>query len=115
LINIEAKVDGAGVLCACRISGHAGAGKAGGDVVCAAVSVLARTFVRTAATRQFVKVKSQAPQRGELEFELSCDSDEQTLSYMRAISDLTLEGFRSVAEEYAAFCSLRVSAVSTTT
>jgi uncharacterized protein YsxB (DUF464 family) len=46
MIGIDAAFDKAGLLRFCEVRGHAMAGPAGYDLVCAAVSVLIRTAFR---------------------------------------------------------------------
>lgn len=106
---MEIALDAAGIVRSCRASGHAGAGPAGGDVVCAAVSVLARTFVRVASLQAGVTVRSSALRRGE--FALSVDYAEEGRVFLHGAGCFLLEGFKSLAEEYPEFCVLRVSSL----
>jgi uncharacterized protein YsxB (DUF464 family) len=104
LISIEVELDSAGIVRSCRIEGHAGAAARGFDIVCAAVSVLARTFARALAGRRGVTAASSAPERGV--FELAASYDEAGRDFLAGAGVFALEGFKSLAEEYPAFVSL---------
>ncbi|MCL2127433.1 MAG: ribosomal-processing cysteine protease Prp, partial [Treponema sp.] len=60
MIEIEAVLDENGVLKTCKATGHAGAGRKGADIVCAAVSVLMRTAVRALSGKKGVTVRCDA-------------------------------------------------------
>jgi uncharacterized protein YsxB (DUF464 family) len=106
MIKIEAVADGDGVLRSCGASGHAGAGKAGSDVVCAAVSVLMRTAVRALSGREGITVRCDAPEPGFLFLEADCAAGGR--DFLFAAGVFLLEGLASVAEEYPEHCRLSV-------
>jgi hypothetical protein len=107
MITVDVVVDEAGLLGSCRVEGHAGAGPRGGDVVCAAVSILVRTALRTLSGREGVSVRGSAPERGVLWIEADCAGD--GASFLAATTAFLTEGLRSVAEDYPDHCSVRIS------
>jgi uncharacterized protein YsxB (DUF464 family) len=99
-------VDEAGLLKSCRVSGHAGAGKRGRDLVCAAVSVLARTALKTLSGREGVMVRGGAPERGL--FWIETDFSGGGGDFLAGAGAFLLEGLASVAEEYPDFCEMTI-------
>lgn len=106
MIEIEAFVDPGGVLRACKVSGHAGAGKAGADIVCAAVSVLMRSAIRTLSGRKGITVRGGAPEPGLLWMEADYTADGR--EFLSAAGVFLTEGLRSVAEEFPDYCRLNI-------
>ena len=104
LIEIEAVLEADGTLRACRASGHAGAGKAGTDIVCAAVSVLMRTALSVLSGRKGITVRGGAPEKGQvwLETDYSADGKE----FLFAAGVYLIEGLKSVAQEYPGNCKI---------
>ena len=107
MITIDVVVDEAGLLDSCRVEGHAGVGPRGGDVVCAAVSILVRTALRTLSGQEGVSVRGSAPERGVLWMEADCV--ESGASFLAATTAFLAEGLRSVAEDYPDHCSVYFS------
>ena len=97
-------MDEAGLLSSCRVQGHAGAGKQGSDIVCAAVSVLARTLVRLLADRKDILIRGSIPGRGDfcVEVEYSPEGRE----FLAAAGAFLMEGLISVAEEFPDNCKV---------
>jgi len=106
LIDIEAVLDENGVLRSCKASGHAGAGKTGSDIVCAAVSVLLRTAVRVLSGRKGVTARYGAPEPGLLFLE--ADYTAEGKDFLFAAGVFLVEGLASVAEEYPNNCKLTI-------
>jgi len=106
VIKVEAVLDGDGVLRSCRASGHAGAGRTGNDVVCAAVSVLMRTAVRALSGRDGITVRCDAPEPGFLFLET--DYAAEGKDFLFAAGVFLIEGLASVAEEYPEHCNLSI-------
>jgi uncharacterized protein YsxB (DUF464 family) len=109
VISIEISVDSGGLVRSCHAAGHAGAGPAGGDIVCAAVSVLVRTFVRVISPHPGITAQFSAPMRGEFEF--SADYTEEGESFLYCAGLFLLEGFKSLAEEYPKSCILKITSL----
>ena len=107
MIEIEAVLDDSGVLRACKASGHAGAGKAGTDIVCAAVSVLMRTACCVLDGREGITVRSGAPEPGQMWLEADYEASGRNFLYAAGV--FLIEGLRSVAQEYPQNCKLSVN------
>ena len=103
MIEIEAVLDGEGILRSCRASGHAGTGATG---VCAAVTVLMRTAVRTLSEREGITIRCDAPEPGFLFLE--ADYAEEGRNFLFAAGVFLLEGLMSLAEEYPENCILSI-------
>jgi uncharacterized protein YsxB (DUF464 family) len=106
LIDIEAVLDENGILHSCKAGGHAGAGKTGSDIVCAAVSVLIRTAVRALSDRPGVTIRYEAPEPGLLFLE--ADYTAEGKDFLFAAGVFLIEGLASVAEEYPRNCKLTI-------
>ena len=106
MIEIEAVLEADGTLRACKAAGHAGAGKTGTDIVCAAVSVLMRTALSTLSNRKGITVRGGAPEKGQLWLEAGYEADGK--EFLFAVGVFLLEGLKSVAQEYPKNCKLTV-------
>jgi uncharacterized protein YsxB (DUF464 family) len=109
MIRIEAAVDGAGLLRSCRVHGHAGAGPRGGDIVCAAVSVLTRTALGVLSRREGITVRGEAPERGSISMEIDYAGNGK--EFLSGVGAFLLEGLQSVAGEYPDYCVMNVTKV----
>jgi uncharacterized protein YsxB (DUF464 family) len=105
LIDIEAVLDENEILRSCKASGHAGAGKTGSDIVCAAVSVLIRTAACTLSDREGITVRYEAPEPGL--FFLEADYTDGK-DFLFAVGVFLIEGLALVAEEYPENCRLTI-------
>jgi len=106
MIEIEAVFDKDDVLRVCKASGHAGAGKAGNDIVCAAVSVLMRTAFSALSNRKGIILRCGAPEKGR--FWLEADYDADGKDFLFATGVFLLEGLKSVAQEYPQNCKITI-------
>jgi uncharacterized protein YsxB (DUF464 family) len=106
MITIQAALDEKGILRQFSVTGHAGAGPHGEDIVCAAVSVLTRTAVRFLADKQGIETRAAAPERGELRFEADYNTAGESL--LAAAGAFLLEGLQSVAEDYPDNCRVSI-------
>jgi uncharacterized protein YsxB (DUF464 family) len=106
MIEIDVVLDDAGLLDSCTIRGHAGAGPMGGDIVCAAVSVLARTALTVLSETEGVKVYSEAPERGL--FYLKLEYTRAGRNFLNAVGLFLTTGLASVAGEYPAYCRMQM-------
>ena len=97
-------LDGAGLLKSCRVSGHAGAGKRGEDIVCAAVSVLTRTIVRVLAGREGITVRGGIPERGD--FWMEAEYSPEGREFLSAAGAFLIEGLLSVSAEFPDHCKV---------
>ena len=106
MIEIEAVLDETGTLQACKARGHAGAGKKGTDIVCAAVSVLMRTAHITLSDRKGITIMSDAPEPGN--FRLQADYTAEGREFLYAAGVFLTEGLKSVAEEFPDYCKFTI-------
>ena len=106
LIEIEAVLEGDGTLRACRASGHAKAGKAGSDIVCAAVSVLMRTALSVLSGKNGITVRGGAPEKGQMWLEVEYNADGKNFLYAAGL--FLIEGLWSVAQEYPKNCKITI-------
>jgi len=79
-------------------SGHAGAGKRGSDIVCAAVTILLRTTL-SVLSGSGVETEASTAGRGSLQYRVTAFA-ETDLPFLRYAADFLLEGLRALAEEY---------------
>jgi hypothetical protein len=106
MIEIEAKLDTDGILKYCKAVGHAGAGKAGTDIVCAAVSVLLRTAFAALSSRNGITINSEAPEKGQ--FWLEVDYEAEGKDFLYAAGEFLIIGLHSIEQEYPKNCKLVV-------
>ncbi|MDR2095030.1 MAG: ribosomal-processing cysteine protease Prp [Treponema sp.] len=106
MIEIDVVMDGAGVLSSCTIAGHAGAAPKGGDIVCAAVSVLAGTAHKILSEAEGIKVWSKTPERGL--FDLKLEYTQAGRDFLSAAGLFLITGLASIAGEYPAYCRMKV-------
>jgi uncharacterized protein YsxB (DUF464 family) len=92
-----------GLLKSCGVRGHAGAGPKGADIVCAAVSVLARAAVLALSKREGIKISHEAPERGEFRLEILSVTGENR-EFLAGVGTFLKEGLLSVSKEYPDFC-----------
>jgi uncharacterized protein YsxB (DUF464 family) len=95
-----------GLLHSCFIRGHAKAGPKGQDIVCAAVSILAKTAWQTLSVRKGVTVLGKAAKRGE--FSLEVIAYERQELFLAGISAFLMEGLESVVREYPENCKMTI-------
>jgi uncharacterized protein len=106
VIEIEAIFDGDGVIMTCIAEGHAKAGKAGTDIVCAAVSVLMRTALTVLSDRKGITVNGGAPKPGQMWLEAEYDADGK--EFLFAAGVFLVEGLQSIAREFPKNCKLDI-------
>jgi uncharacterized protein YsxB (DUF464 family) len=107
MIRISVILDKAGLLSRCEVRGHADAGPKGGDIVCAAVSVLTRTALTVLSARKDIVVRGEAPERGVFLLETEAP-DGPGRDFLAAAGTFLIEGLGSVAREYPKNCLLRI-------
>ncbi|MBI9102800.1 MAG: ribosomal-processing cysteine protease Prp [Spirochaetales bacterium] len=103
MITISLKLSAEGIVELCKVVGHAGAGKKGEDIICAAVSVLIRTAGRTMEGKEGVTLEGVAPDPGQAGFRLiSFQKSER--EWLKGLCDGLVTGLLDVQEEYPEFC-----------
>ena len=108
MIKADLVLDEAGLLRSCRVSGHSGAGKRGGDIVCAAVSVLTRTLVRVLSGREDITIRGEIPEEGN--FYLETEYTAGGREFLAAAGAFLIEGLLSVSEEFPDHCKVNIKA-----
>ena len=106
MIQVNMILDEAGLLKSCRVSGHAGAGKRGNDIVCAAVSVLTRTTIRVLAGREDINIQGDIPEPGN--FYLDVEYRPEGREFLNAAGTFLMEGLLSVSEEFPDNCKVNI-------
>ena len=106
MIAIDITLDKAGMLHSCTARGHALAEQAGKDIVCAAVSVLLRTFLRCTGSQPGLSVSADTAKAGFIGFTAAATA--QGRDFLHAAGSFLIEGLASVAEEYPAHCKLTI-------
>jgi uncharacterized protein YsxB (DUF464 family) len=104
VIKADLVLDEAGLLRSCRVSGHSGAGKRGGDIVCAAVSVLTRTIVRVLSGRESITIRGEIPEEGN--FYLETEYTAEGREFLAAAGAFLIEGLLSVSGEFPDHCKV---------
>ena len=106
MIQAELILDGAGLLRSCLVKGHAGAGRAGNDIVCAAVSVLTRTILLVLHQRKDIIFRA-IPEQGNFLMEvLNCDPGGR--DFLAGAGSFLIEGLLSVQSEFPGFCNVTI-------
>jgi len=100
-------LDEAGLLKSCQVSGHAGAGKRGSDIVCAAVSVLTRTLIRALAGRQGVTIRGSIPEQGN--FWVEVEHFPEGRDFLAGAGAFFTEGLLSVSAEFPDYCKVTIA------
>jgi uncharacterized protein YsxB (DUF464 family) len=111
MIQADLVLDEAGLLRSCRVTGHAGAGKPGADIVCAAVSVLTRTIVRTLSGKKGIEIRGSIPDKGNFSMEVEYSGEGQGTvgrEYLAAAGAFLSEGLLSVSEEFPNNCKVTI-------
>jgi uncharacterized protein YsxB (DUF464 family) len=106
VIEIEAVLEQDGTLRACKASGHAGAGKTGNDIVCAAVSVLMRTACKTLSERNGITIRYDMPEKGVMWLETEYDANGK--DFLFAAGTFLIEGLRTLAQEFPQNCKMKI-------
>jgi len=110
VIHVRVELDGDGCLRALSAAGHAGAGRPGADLHCAAVSSLLRSVARLAYRTEGLVTAGQAARPGELELEVVRKAPELR-EWLRGVTDVLLAGLRDLREEQAGSIELVVKGI----
>jgi uncharacterized protein YsxB (DUF464 family) len=106
MLRVDVILDREGLLEFTAVQGHAGAGPKGGDPVCAAVSVLLRTLLRTLSGRRGITVQGE-PLEGDV-FALEAAWSPEGKEFLAAAGAFFIEGISSVAEENPDHCKFTI-------
>ena len=108
MITIAVVLDESELLKSCDIRGHAEAGKRGNNIVCAAVSVLARTAFSILSGREGIAVRGDASRRGVFTLKTEALNGDGR-NFLAAAGTFLIEGLNSVAGEYPQYCIMTVT------
>lgn len=98
MITARIILDGDNMLKGMSVSGHAGSAPAGKDVVCAAVTSLVRTAVRTLESHPGVTVRYNAPEEGSVELNVTgVEASERC--WLRGMTDFVRMGLGDLQRE----------------
>jgi uncharacterized protein YsxB (DUF464 family) len=98
MMSVEVTLSSAGYVEAFSATGHAGGGRRGGDVVCAAATALLRTAADVLHARSGVRCSGVAPDEGELRFVVT-EMPAESLEWARGVTDYLLQGCLRIQQE----------------
>ena len=100
MIEIDAAFDAAGLLRSCTVRA------AGGDIVCAAVSILAGTAFRTLSEQEGIQLRGGAAERGR--FCMETGYSQEGKDFLKGAGAFLINGLQSVSDLYPEYCTLRI-------
>ena len=106
MTTVELVFDETGCLKSCKASGHAGFSQKGGDIVCAAESILFNTVLELLSETDGVVLETDKSSRGNLAFSVEvseCSSKERLI----CTADFIRKAIKSLSEEYPEYVQLR--------
>lgn len=109
MIRATVKRDEAGRIVSYECSGHAGAGVAGEDIVCAAVSVLAISTLNGLTSLAGITplVESNEDEGGHLYVELQGNLTQEQMNIAQILLENYRLGLQAVEEEYAEYLRIQ--------
>ena len=107
MIRAAVTVGSDGLLQRVEITGHAGYGVSGNDIVCAAVTALVRSAARLLERDGRFEIAGEAPEPGALSFVVMARATDAE-PYLRGIGDMLILGLSDITREYPDRCSLHV-------
>lgn len=101
MITVRATVAQDGCLSSLAVTGHAslGAGPAGDNVICAAVTAIVRACADAVTNRESIRVSGRAASPGELH--MVVEAEEAEREWLRGVTDVLLTGIGRIAQESA--------------
>ena len=92
-----------------RITGHAGAGEYGEDIVCAAVSALSINVINSVSSLAGIEMQVEADQEngGFLEATISEDLTQEQKNVAQILLESLLLGLESVQEDYQQYIQIK--------
>jgi len=96
-----------GLLAGFTASGHAGAGRKGEDIVCAAATALLRTAAKVLAGEPGLTVDGQSPEPGVMRLVLKPPPEEKR-DWVRGVTATLLRGLTDLAEEFPGRLKLKI-------
>ena len=105
MIVVTVDLNDDGIIKSAVVSGHAIGLEKGGNIVCAAATILIRTAARLLEGTRGVKVAGGPGRSGELSLFIE-KVGEQSKSYVKAVGDYLLTGIRDLQHEFPDDCTL---------
>jgi uncharacterized protein YsxB (DUF464 family) len=99
LIRVLLHLDAKDCLSYIEVNGHAGYGKKGEDIVCAAATALVRTAAHVVSGQKQLMSATKAPDTGIIQLRLDSYPD-QMREWVKGISDFLLTGFSDLKSDY---------------
>jgi uncharacterized protein YsxB (DUF464 family) len=99
VIALRVRVHPDGCLAGFTASGHAGAGRKGQDIVCAAASAFLRTAAKVLAGEPGLNVDGESPEPGVMRLSLDPPPDGKR-EWVRGVTATLLRGLADLAEEF---------------
>ena len=106
MTTVELVCDGEGCIRRCNASGHAAFSHKGGDVVCAAESILFNTVLELLMETSGVVLETDKSSRGNLAFSVE-DKGSGNTERLKCMADFLRCGLRSISEQYPEHVLLR--------
>ena len=106
MTTVELVCDGEGCIRRCNASGHAAFSHKGGDIVCAAESILFNTVLELLSETGGVVLETDKSSRGSLAFSVEEKGSGNT-ERLKCMADFLSCGLKSIAEQYPEHVLLR--------
>ena len=107
MIRLTVFTDGHGVLTGAEVAGHALGLQKGGNIVCAAVTVLVRTAARLLEAEEGVGITGGPGPRGEFAFEIE-GVERSKIEFVKTTGSYLMQGIRDLQKEFPDDCTLKV-------
>ena len=107
MVDIVVGLDGSGALRRLKLKGHAGDSPGGENLACAAVTLLARSVARAAASRTGWTVDGDAPGPGNLSLVIK-ERPEDTDEWLLGVTDTLMQALADIAEEFPGAISVNI-------
>ena len=108
MIELKVNLHRDGCLKGFQASGHAGSGKKGEDIVCAAVTVLLRTAARLISREKGLETRGEALEPGGMTFFLKSMPAEYR-EWVKGITDFLLGGLLDLKDEFPDYLTIDIS------
>ena len=108
MIELKVNLYRDGSLKGFQASGHAGSGKKGEDIVCAAVTILLRTAARLISMEKGLETRGEALGPGRMTFFLISIPAEYR-EWVRGITDFLLGGMLDLKDEFPDYITIDIS------
>jgi uncharacterized protein YsxB (DUF464 family) len=107
MVEVTVAIDSAGIVREISAVGHVGGYKKGSNPVCAAVTILVRTYLRLVESGGCEPVEGEAPKAGELFARIGKPGEDRQKQLLGA-GEFLLTGLSDLQETFPQHCVLRV-------